>query len=439
MTRKIIFISLFGLLNLTGFSQTFDRGKLDNYFLALEKSGKFMGSVALSEAGKIIYTKSIGFSDIDKKTKPDENTKYRIGSISKTFTSVLVFKAIEQKKLSLETTLDKYFPSIKNANKITVSNLLNHRSGIHNFTNDESYLKWNTEKKTEKEMLQIIEKGGSDFEPGSKADYSNSNFVLLSYILQKAYKKSYSKLLTEIITKPIGLKNTFVGDKINLQNNESNSYKFLTNWEKETETDMSIPMGAGAVVSTPGNLTKFAEALFNGKIITLKSVDLMKTLKDNYGMGLFQIPFGDKKSFGHTGGIDGFSSVFGYFPNEKISFALTSNGSNYNNNNISIVLLSAIFNKPYEIPDFKIYELTTNDLDKYLGIYSSKEIPLKITVTKNDKVLMAQATGQSAFSLEATDKNRFIFIQAGIILEFNPADNKMILRQGGKTYAFTKE
>lgn len=439
MTKKIILISFLGLLNLTGFSQTFDKEKLDNYFQALEKSEKFMGSVAISENGKIIYTNSIGFSDIDTKTKPKENTKYRIGSISKTFTSVLIFKAIEQKKISLETTLDKYYSTIKNANKISISNLLNHRSGIHNFTNDEEYLKWNTQKKTEKEMLQIIEKGGSDFEPDSKAEYSNSNFVLLSYILQKAYKKPYSELLTEKITKPIGLKNTFFGDKITLQNNESNSHKFLTKWEKETETDMTIPMGAGAIVSTPSDLTKFAEALFNGKIITPKSVELMKTLKENYGMGLFQMPFGDKKSFGHTGGIDGFSSVFGYFPNEKVSFALTSNGSNYNNNNISIVLLSAIFNKPYEIPSFKNYELTTKDLDKYLGIYSSKDIPLKITVTKNDKVLMAQATGQSAFGLEATEKDKFKFDQAGVILEFNPTDKKMILKQGGGTFAFTKE
>lgn len=439
MTRKIIFITFFGLLTQIGFSQTFDKEKLDNYFQALEKSDKFMGSVAVSENGKIVYTKSIGFSDIETNTKPNENTKYRIGSISKSFTSVLILKAVEEKKLSLETKIVKYFPNIKNANNISISNLLNHRSGIHNFTSDEDYLKWNTEKKSESEMLRIIEKGGIDFVPDSKAEYSNSNYVLLSYILQKMYKKPYSILLTEKIIKPIGLKNTFFGGKINLKNNESNSYKFLSQWEKEPETDMSIPMGAGAIVSTPSDLTQFADALFNGKIINSKSLELMETLKDKYGYGLFQIPFGDKKSFGHTGGIDGFSSVYSYFPTEKVGFALTSNGTNYNNNNISIVLLSAMFNKPYEIPNFKSYELTTEDLDKYLGVYSSKDIPIKITVTKNDKTLMAQATGQSAFGLEAIDKDKFKFEQAGVVLEFNPTDKKMILKQGGGIFNFTKE
>jgi CubicO group peptidase (beta-lactamase class C family) len=439
MKRFFLLTIILGLFIQVGFSQSLDKEKLDKYFTELENSNKFMGSVAISENGRIIYTKSIGYSDIETKTRSNENTKYRIGSISKTFTSVLIFKAVEENKLNLETKIDKYFPTIKNANKITISNLLNHRSGIHNFTNDEDYLKWNTQKKSENEMLQIIEKAGSDFEPDAQTEYSNSNYVLLSYILEKVYKMPYSKILTQKIINPLKLENTFFGGKINLSNNECNSYKFLTNWELETETDMSIPIGAGAVVSTPSDMTKFADAIFNGKIISIKSLEIMKTIKNNFGYGLFQMPFKDKQGYGHTGGIDGFSSALGYFPNEKVSFALTSNGSNYKNNNISLVLLSAVFNFPYEIPSFKSFELTTDDLDKYLGVYSSNETSLRITITKDDKTLMAQATGQSVFGLEATQKDIFRFDQAGIILEFNPTDKKMILKQGGGKFTFTKE
>lgn len=430
---------ILGLTFKTGYSQSVDIVKLDSYFQALETNNKFMGSVALSQNGKLIYTKAIGFSDIETQTKPNENTKYRIGSITKTFTTVLVFKAIEEKKLKLTDKIDAYFPAIKNAQKITIGNLLYHRSGIHSFTDNEDYLTWNTQPKTEKELTEIIVKCGSDFEPDSKAQYSNSNFVLLTFILQKVFKKSYDKILEDNILKPLGLKNTYVGKKISLTNNECNSYKFAGNWIKEAETDMSVPLGAGAIVSTPGDLTKFAEALFNGKLISNESVEQMKALKDNYGMGLFKIPFYNKTGFGHTGGIDAFSSVFSYFPEDKISFALTSNGTNYNNNNISIAVLSSIYNKPYEIPGFKNYEVTTEDLDKYLGIYSSNDIPLKITITKNDKTLIAQATGQPPFGLEATDKDKFKFDQAGVIMEFSPADKKMILKQGGATYNYTKE
>lgn len=437
--KKLLLIFFITLCTATSFAQKFDKEKLDLYFQTLENNNKFMGSVALSENGKIIYTKSIGFSDVESKTKPNQTTKYRIGSISKSFTSALVFKAVDENKLSLDTKISKYFPNIKNADKISISNLLNHRSGIHSFTDNENYLSWNTKKKSEEELLKIIEDGGSDFEPNSKADYSNSNYVLLSFILEKVYQKTYSEILNEKIIKPIGLKNTYVGGKINLENNEAHSYIFENNWIKETETDLSIPLGAGAIVSTPSDLLQFADALFNGKIISEKSLKLMETIKDDYGSGLFQMPFGTKKAFGHTGGIDGFSSNYGYFPEEKVAFALISNGSNYTNNNIAIAVLSAVFNQPYEIPAFKTFELPSADLDQYLGIYSSKDIPLKITVAKNDTTLMAQATGQSAFPLDASDKNIFKFDQAGIILEFIPANKTMILKQGGKNYNFIKD
>lgn len=437
--KKLILCFLIPLFTTTVFAQTFDKDKLDLYFQTLENNNKWMGSVAVSENGKILYTKSIGYSDVATKTRPTETTKYRIGSISKTFTSALVLKAAEENKLSLDTKISKFFPNIKNADKISIANLLNHRSGIHSFTDNENYLSWNTQKKSEKELLKIIEDGGSDFEPDSKADYSNSNYVLLSFILEKVYNKTYPKILSEKIIKPIGLKNTYYGGKINLTNNEANSYTFAGDWKKESETDLSIPMGAGAIVSTPSDLLQFSNALFNGKIISEKSLQLMETIKDNYGSGLFQMPFGAKKAFGHTGGIDGFTSNFGYFPAEKVAFAYTSNGSNYNNNNVAIAILSAVFNQPYEIPSFQKVDLSSNDLDQYLGIYSSKDIPLKITITKNDKTLMAQATGQSSFPLEATDQNIFKFDQAGIVLEFKPSDKKMILKQGGKTYNFTQE
>ena len=422
-----------------GFSQNLDKTKLDNYFNALEQNNKFMGSVAVSKNGEIIYIKSIGFADIENKVKATENSKYRIGSISKSFTTVLILKAVEQKKLNTNQTIDKWFPTIKNAKKITVNHLLSHRSGIHNFTDDKDYLTWNTQPKTEKEMIEIIAKGGSDFNPDSKAEYSNSNFVLLTYILEKTFTKSYSDLLQEFIVKPIGLKNTYVFGKINPSNNECKSYSFSGSWKTETETDFTVPLGAGAITSTPSDLTKFADALFSGKLLTNESLEIMKTIKDGYGIGLFQIPFYKSVSYGHTGGIDGFSSIYSYFSDDKISYALISNGTNMNNNDISIAVLSAIYDKPYEIPVFTTFNLTSEDLDKYLGVYSSKQIALKITITKDGNTLIAQGTGQPAFPIEATEKDKFKFDQAGAKFEFNPTAKTMILFQGGGQINFTKE
>lgn len=388
-----------------------------------------------------MYSKTIGYADYQSHKIVNEYTKYRIGSISKTFTVVLILQAVEQGKLKLETTLYIYFPLIKNSNKITISHLLNHRSGIQSFTDNDTYLEWNTKAKSEKEMLAIIEKGGSVFEPDSKAEYSNSNYVLLSYILEKVYNDSFASILQKNIIKTIGLKNTYLGSKINISNNEVNSYSYKGGWKLESEIDASIPLGAGAIVSNTKDLLVFSEALFSGKLLQSNSLKLMKTMKDSYGLGLFEFPFSDKKGYGHTGGIDGFSSIFTYFDTDKITYAMTSNGANTNTNtnNISLVVLSEVFGVPYELPVMTTYKVNTNDLDAYVGIYASTQLLIKITITKEVETLIAQATGQSSFPLEATKKDVFQFEMAGIVLEFNPGEKTLILKQGGGAFTFTKE
>ena len=437
--KKTLILSLtVSFVCFTGLSQNIDKTKLNAYFDTLANNNRFMGSVAVSQNDELIYAKSVGFADIEQALKANENSKYRIGSISKTFTTVLVFKAVEENKLNLNQTIEKFFPTIDNADKITITQLLYHRSGIHNFTND-NWLDWNTQPKTEQEMIEIIAKAGSDFEPDSKAIYSNSNFVLLTYILEKTYQKTYSEILEEKIIRPTGLKNTYYGGKINTKDNECNSYKYIGNWKIEPETDMSIPLGAGGIVSTPIDLNLFSDALFTGKLLSENSLKQMKTIKDSFGMGLLQMPFYDKAGFGHTGGIDGFGSLFVYFPDGNISFAYTTNGINCNGNDIAIAVLSAVYNKPFEIPEFTTYNVTDEDLDKYLGVYSSEQIPLKITITKVNKQLFGQGTGQPSFPLEATAEDKFKFEQAGVMLEFNPANKTMVLKQGGGIFNFVRE
>lgn len=355
MTKNTFSILVFTLLSQFAFSQTVDKVKLDNYFQALEINNKFMGSVAISQNGKVIYAKQIGFADIENHVRPNDSTKYRIGSISKIFTAVLVFKAIEEKKLNLSDKIDKYFPTIKNAKKITISNLLNHRSGIPHFTEVQDYRKWNIDKKSEKELIQMIEKNGSEFEPDTEEEYSNSNFVLLSFIVQNVYKKEYAQLLKEKITVPTGLKNTYFGKPFNIKDNECYSYRYRGKWEKEPETVMSIPLGASAIVATPGDLVKFADALLSGKIVSNQNLELMKKRNGNHGMGLSRLQYDHILAYGHEGLLEGFNTFMYHFTEQNITMALTSNGTNFDNiinNNILTTLIKAIYYNHYEIPKF---------------------------------------------------------------------------------------
>ena len=165
----------------------------------------------------------------------------------------------------------------------------------------------------------------------------------------------------------------------------------------------------------------------------------MKTTKDGYGYGLIQIPFYESIGFGHTGGIDGFSSVYAHFPDQNISFALISNGTNFNSNNIAIAVLSAIYGESYEIPVFTSYDVSSEELDQFIGVYTSDRISLKITFTKKDKILVAEAPGIPASALQAVKKNVFTLDQSAARFVFDPENNTMTLTQGGAEFKFTKE
>ncbi|MFO7656672.1 MAG: serine hydrolase domain-containing protein [Bacteroidales bacterium] len=413
--------------------------KLDSLFRALEVNNRFMGSVAISYKGNIIYSKACGFADLEAGIKVSAETKYRIGSISKMFTSALIFKAVEEKKISLDKTIRDFFPEIDNAPIITISHLLYHRSGIHSFTNDKDYPEWSREPRTGKEILDRITSPESEFEPGSRMKYSNSNFLLLTFILEKIYDKPYKEILEEKILRPLGLHNTYLGGNTNIANHECYSYSFNEKWIQQPETDMSVPLGAGAIVSDPADLTCFIEKLFAGEIISENSLKQMTTLKDKAGMGIFLTPFHEKQGFGHGGSIDGFRSLLGYFPDDSLGIAIMSNGANFNINEIAVGALSCYFNRPYNIPGFGKYHADESELDQYAGIYSSTQIPLKITVKKEGSSLTAQATGQQSFGLEPSGKNIFRFDMAGIVMEFAPEENKMILKQGGGVFTFFKD
>ncbi|GLB47862.1 serine hydrolase domain-containing protein [Neptunitalea lumnitzerae] len=412
---------------------------LDRYFNALEKHNKFMGTVMVYRNGEKFYTKSVGYATIEDNIPNKRNTVYRIGSISKTVTATLVFKAIEEGKLKLSDKLNTWFPSVPNAKSITIQQLLNHHSGIANFTNDPNYKTYMTTAKTEKELVAIIAKGGSDFTPGSKAEYSNSNYVLLSYILEHTYNQSFKTIVEEKISKPLQLEQLRFANGEDIKTITTASYTFAGNWKKAPLTAPSIPMGAGGIVTNADNLAQFGVALFNHKIINEKSLATMETLTDEYGSGLFKFPFNDKYAYGHMGSIDGYRSTLGYFPEENLCFVILANGLNYDSNEITIALLSAMFNKPFEIPNFETTEISAETLQQYVGIYTTPQLPLDITFTISGTTLMGQGTGQPAFPLEYKGDHTFTNNMAGIKIIFNPDNNTMILEQGGGTFTFTQK
>lgn len=436
---KNIIITCVLLLGIIGntFAQKIDTEKLDKFFDLLEDNDKFMGSVALTQKGEIIYSRTTGFEDVELNKKTTIDSKYRIGSISKTFTSVLIQKAVEDNKIDLSQTIDQYFPKVKNADKIKISHLLKHRSGIFSITDRSDLEEWTYQSTTRKDLLSKIEEGESLFEPDSKAEYSNSNFLLLTFILEDVYKKSYSDILNKYIVKPLKLKHTYLGSKTNIENDECYSYVFEEAWQKEKETDMSVPLGAGAIVSNPSDLSIFAKGLFDGKIINKKSLERMIEIEDEFGMGIFRQEFGPNIGYGHTGAIDGFRSFMSYIPKDEVCIALITNGLNYDQERVLMTVLGSFYGRPFKLPNFDVYEVTSEELDQYLGVYTNEKIPFRITISKKENTLYGQVNDQKPLELEASAQHKFRQDRENVQLEFIPSEKAMILYEGGEVIKFT--
>ncbi|GAB5523001.1 MAG: serine hydrolase domain-containing protein [Roseivirga sp.] len=445
MKKLFSLLLLFSVFTLS--AQSFDKAKLDTYLETLEAHEKAMLSVALLKDGKPVYQKSIGYAEAESKQKANQNTQYRIGSITKVFTATMVFQLIDEGKLSLDTKLSDFYPKVKNADKITISMLLSHRSGIHNFTNDPGYLQYMTQPKSKAAMVSLIEGLGSDFEPDSRADYSNSAFVLLGFIIEDITGDSYANQLQKRIAGKLNLSRTEYGGPISATNNQAQSYSHNAGgWSAATVTDMSIPHAAGAIISTPTEVGSFLTSLFTGKLISAGSLTKMKEINQGYGRGLFRFPFHGKTAYGHTGGIDAFASNSGYFEADGLAIAITSNGMNYTMNDIMIGVLSIYYGMPFDIPNFdqKAVDITEDEMLKYEGVCASAAIPLKITIKVSNGKLTAQATGQGAFNLTPYSTSEFRFDPAGIVMVFAKDGDKIdhstfTLKQGGGSFKFTRE
>ncbi len=329
----------------------FDKEKMDLFFTTIEEKNLGMGSISIFKNRQQEYKTAFGQADIENSIVATTETKYRIASITKTFTASMIMQLIEENKLSLTTLLSDYFPQIPNADKITIELLLRHRSGLFNYTDKEFTVEEVERSRTREEILETFIENGTIFEPNERAEYSNTNYMMLTFILEDIEEREYAEVLNDRIIGPLQLSNTYYGGTINTNNKEAVSY-FLENddWVLARETHISNARGTGGIVSTPTDVGIFYEALFEGKIVSESSLDQMKALVDNFGMGIFPIPFYDKIGFGHVGRIDGFQSMTIYFPSDKVTVTYNTNGENMLMNDIMIGVLSIYSGVAYDLP-----------------------------------------------------------------------------------------
>lgn len=437
-TKKLLATFLLLALFITGYTQALDKAKLDQFFDRLAEKNKAMGSLHIAKDGNVLYTRTIGYSQINgtEKKPLTAATRYRVGSVTKMFTATMIFQLAEEGKLKLTDHLDKFFPQIPNANKITIAHILAHRSGIHEVTENPDFRTRRFDPLTKDEMVAMIAKGSLDFEPGTKYTYSSSGYFLLGMIVEKLTGKSYGEALKERIASKIGLKDTYPGTgNIDVNKNESFSYRYGRGWEQQPESHISIFFGSGAVISTPADLSKFIQGLFDGKLVSQENLKQMT--QDKLGIDTFT--YNGKTGYGHTGGIDGFGSWLVYLPEEKLVVSYATNGKVYPVAKLVDGIFDIYWNKPFTIPTFESIAVSQEVLDNYVGVYSISGAPMKFTVTRDGTTLLIQMTGQSPIPLEPTAQDKFKIESPEIFFEFDAEKKQMIQKRGGRERVFTKE
>ncbi|WP_223671252.1 serine hydrolase domain-containing protein [Kangiella shandongensis] len=416
--------------------------QLDPYFEALANHNRFLGSVALYKGRRELYR-----ATVEPRGKVSELThkqyKYKIGSITKTFTAAIVFQLIEEKRLTLDTNLSEFYPEVVNAETITIKQLLNHHSGIHNYTADPDFLTYHQKPQDKTFLLSKLESFESDFKPGEKGAYSNSNYLLLGFIIEDIESKPFAEVVHERIVETLALENTFLGGRIDPDNGEAYSYQLFKEWVKVPEWDMSVAYSAGALVSTPADLNRFMQALFSGRLIKKSSLQQMIRLDDGFGKGIFgtqyQLDNKELQGYWHNGGIEAFISHVSYYPDHQITAVVLSNGLNHDVRQIYNVMLDAYFGKAVDVPTFsQEFSLSVEQLRQFVGNYQSTTHPLDISIRLVDGKLYGQATGQGGFPLTAIDNERFEYAKAGIEIQFDADGVQFEIKQAGRADIFTK-
>jgi CubicO group peptidase (beta-lactamase class C family) len=418
-----------------------------------EEANSFMGTVLVAQDGKVILDKAVGDANIEWDIDNTTDTKFRIGSVTKQFTAVLILMLVEEGKVELDAPIKTYLPnSPASWDKVTVRHLLHHTSGIPNVTDFDDFQTQKYLPKTPDEMVARFASEPLEFEPGTKWDYSNSGYLLLTRVVEQASGTDYESFLRSRILNPLGMANSGIDSAAAILPKRAAGYSPAENGVANADyVFMGIPRGAGAMYSTTGDLLKWQQGLFGGQLLKPESlaaylapVDLdMGGGGQKYALGVVVSRDADSTLYSHSGGIEGFNSWLGYDPDRKITVAVLANLNGGAATKIGGELMTLARGGEVQLASERV-EVPTDlaTVSQYLGTYALAPT-FKITITQDANGLVAQATNQPAFPLfkEAEDLFFLKVVDARIRFERN-ADGTitgLTLLQNGMEMPATRE
>ncbi len=296
--KKLILIVV--LLCLCGYVNAQSK-KADVFISTFARKNNFNGTILIAQKSNVVYLKSFGFANIQFKVPNTPDTRYKIASITKAFTSVLILQLVEQGKIDLEKPISTYLPDYKGAgsNKVSVRQLLNMTSGMRNFDENASSLDTVLKRGLPQYQLpatsdQLLARFCSDLlvkEPGKEFDYNNADFIILGKIIEKLSGKTFEENLREKILLPLQMENSGMVSQTNIIDKLADTY-FYRSDIKKLVNDLPVYFenwyAAGAMYSTADDILKFSNAWFSGKLLRKETMNQMFTSGlGEYGLGVW--------------------------------------------------------------------------------------------------------------------------------------------------------
>ncbi|NMH86998.1 serine hydrolase [Flavivirga algicola] len=455
--RIIIASVLFFTFKLNGQNNYNFNTKLTEYLSVQNERINFNGVVLVANSKEILYQRAIGFSSLENKTPLTVGSKFKIASISKSFTGMLVALAVKEGKLKLEDKIKQYFNECTLREKwdeITIQHLISHTSGIPHWKGYKDY--WTIKSRlplNTKQVLTDIFKMDLVFIPGKKVNYSSPAYFLLAVILQKVYGDTYDGILNKKIFKPLKLDNTGAYNDLSIIPKMTSGYHLLPNDSLIVAPyrSSSALKGSGSLYASAKDLLKWNRSLMNDSIWNSElKQSLFNPITDHlmphnnkaqYGMGWYiHNKKNDRlKSYQASGGTFGYSSISVVYPERKLTLIVLSNISFLPMHSIWSDMEKIILEKPFKLPTIINSSLISiKSLEKFIGTYrASNNMQLKIL--EHQGKLFAKLGSKPPFRIYTESHSVFFGKKVGVRFTFNVlSDNKTVtgLKTEGKGKEF---
>lgn len=405
-----------------------DGEKLDEVMQAAVRADDFSGVVLVSRHDSILLAKGYGWRDYQHKVPHDTNSVFQIGSVTKQFTATVILWLQEHHQLSVEDKLSTYFPQYAYADKITIKNLLTHSSGIPGF--DDAYFLEHqvTVHFSQNDFWDIIRDKALDFDPGTEFHYSNSNYMLLGYIIEKVAGKPYEQMVREVIFNKAGMTHSgfdFAHLKSPYRSVGYDSLNERVQIPARIE-DSSASFAAGAIYTTAGDLYRWNLALYTDKIVSQAALQEAFTPHlGNYGYGWFIDSMPGHRYMAHNGGIFGFETTFKRFPADHACIIVLCNELPGLHEYIMSVNQILYGGQGYYIPR-KATSIAPDSLSQYTGHYQLTGKSFTGDISLKNGVLWLTWSGDRPYEIFAERKDGFFFKSFNCQLEFKRNANGRI-------------